>query len=141
MFSCEIWEIFKSTYFEKHLRTTASIWLRGKAARWLNKIYFWEIKQYQQKQKQQYIKHVRILSFAVCIFLHSDWLRWSTKWIPALSPNAGEYNRKNSEHGHVSHSAKNKNKLNYLQSILWTRNIYRQKYLPFNQFYRLMKKF
>ena len=49
--------------------------------------------------------------------------------------------RKNSEHGHVSHSAKNKNKLNYLQNIPWTRNIYRQKYLLFNQFYRLMTKF
>ena len=26
MFSCEIWEIFKNTYFEEHQRTTASIY-------------------------------------------------------------------------------------------------------------------
>ena len=25
MFSCEIWEIFKNTYFEEYLRTTASV--------------------------------------------------------------------------------------------------------------------
>ena len=24
MFSCEIWKVFKNTYFEEHLRTTAS---------------------------------------------------------------------------------------------------------------------
>ena len=25
MFSCEIWEIFKNTYFDEHLQTTASL--------------------------------------------------------------------------------------------------------------------
>ena len=29
MFSCEIPDIFKNTYFEEHLRTTASDWTKN----------------------------------------------------------------------------------------------------------------
>ena len=33
VFSCEIYEIFKNTYFEEHLRTTASVYFADKNLR------------------------------------------------------------------------------------------------------------
>ena len=39
-FFCEIFEIFKSTYFEEHLRTTASKLLFREKPHWLNKMRF-----------------------------------------------------------------------------------------------------
>ena len=40
---CEICEIFKNTYFEKHLRTTASKLLFREKPHWLNKMRFIDI--------------------------------------------------------------------------------------------------
>ena len=79
MFSCEIWEVFKNTYFKEHLRTTTSEFIGDamffdetilkKHAN--GKTNFQDVKEYNQKQHfEWWIKtnNVKFVSTDICFF-------------------------------------------------------------------------